>query len=71
MKHFFDCLIRRKQLATQYLEAIALLETAWEKEHRLGYSEQPSYARPVLIGLAEVHQQAGDSKVRLRRMKSC
>ncbi|MCF0052113.1 hypothetical protein LXM25_18750 [Dyadobacter sp. LJ53] len=60
MKHFFDGLIRRKKLATQYPEAVALLETAWEKEHSLGYSEQPSYARPVLISLAEVHQQAGD-----------
>ena len=49
-----------KAAEKKYPEAIVLLETAWEKEHSLGYSEPPSYARPVLISLAEVHQQAGD-----------
>lgn len=49
-----------KAAEKKYPEAIALLDTAWEKEHSLGYSEPPSYARPVLISLAEVHQQAGD-----------
>ncbi|PQA54460.1 hypothetical protein C5O19_22185 [Siphonobacter curvatus] len=39
-------------------EAIALLEKAKIKEEELGYSEPPSYARPVLISLAEVHLQA-------------
>ncbi|MDR6197824.1 tetratricopeptide repeat protein [Siphonobacter sp. SORGH_AS_0500] len=39
-------------------EAIALLEKAKVKEEELGYSEPPSYARPVLISLGEVQLQA-------------
>ncbi|GAB3891806.1 tetratricopeptide repeat protein [Spirosoma agri] len=41
-----------------YAEAILLLEKAKKKEDELGYSEPPSYARPVLISLAEAHLKA-------------
>ncbi|WP_028526029.1 tetratricopeptide repeat protein [Runella limosa] len=41
-----------------YVEAIALLKKAKQKEDELGYSEPPSYARPVLISLAEAHLKA-------------
>jgi tetratricopeptide (TPR) repeat protein len=51
-----------KAAEKKYGEAITLLETAWKKEHDLGYSEPPSYARPVLISLAEVHTSAGHYK---------
>ncbi|SDG20283.1 Tetratricopeptide repeat-containing protein [Dyadobacter soli] len=40
-------------------EAIRILKTAQKKEHDLGYSEPPSYARPVLISLGEVYTKAG------------
>ncbi|WP_026629138.1 tetratricopeptide repeat protein [Dyadobacter alkalitolerans] len=40
-------------------EAIRLLKIAEKKEHDLGYSEPPSYARPVLISLGEVYLKAG------------
>ncbi|WP_128543302.1 tetratricopeptide repeat protein [Larkinella soli] len=43
----------------RHAEAVALLETARKKEDDLGYSEPPSYARPVLISLAEAHRRAG------------
>lgn len=46
----------------KYAEAVALLKTAWEKEHDLGYSEPPSYARPVLISLAETHLKAAKTE---------
>ncbi|REA63048.1 hypothetical protein DSL64_05345 [Dyadobacter luteus] len=48
-----------KNLQNKYDEAVALLVKAKQKEHDMGYSEPPSYARPVLISLAEVHLQAG------------
>ncbi|WP_158561314.1 lipopolysaccharide assembly protein LapB [Emticicia sp. C21] len=39
----------------KYEEAIKTLESARQKEEDLGYSEPPTYARPVLISLAEAH----------------
>ncbi|SOD78612.1 tetratricopeptide repeat protein [Spirosoma fluviale] len=47
-----------KSAENKYKEAVALLENARKKEDDLGYSEPPSYARPVLISLAEVHLKA-------------
>jgi len=47
-----------KSAENKYAEAIALLEKAKKKEDELGYSEPPSYARPVLISLAEAHLKA-------------
>ncbi|WP_435354736.1 hypothetical protein [Emticicia sp. SJ17W-69] len=41
-----------------YEEAIKILEKAQQKEEDLGYSEPPTYARPVLISLAEAHLKA-------------
>jgi tetratricopeptide (TPR) repeat protein len=46
-------------LQNRHAEAIATLEKARRKEDDLGYSEPPTYARPVLISLAEAHQRAG------------
>lgn len=48
-----------KSAENNYPEAVALLEKAKTKEVELGYSEPPSYARPVLISLAEAHLKAG------------
>ncbi|SFE44934.1 tetratricopeptide repeat protein [Spirosoma endophyticum] len=48
-----------KSAENRYAEAIALLEKAKKKEDELGYSEPPTYARPVLISLAEAHLKAG------------
>jgi len=45
-----------------YKEAIELLEKAKQKEEDLGYSEPPTYARPVLISLAEAHLKAGKTE---------
>ncbi|UTA66933.1 tetratricopeptide repeat protein [Emticicia sp. 21SJ11W-3] len=42
-----------------YDAAIETLELATQKEEDLGYSEPPTYARPVLISLAEAHLKAG------------
>jgi tetratricopeptide (TPR) repeat protein len=42
-----------------YEAALETLELARQKEEDLGYSEPPTYARPVLISLAEVHLKAG------------
>lgn len=47
-----------KSAENRYAEAVALLEKAAKKEDDLGYSEPPSYARPVLISLAETHLNA-------------
>lgn len=44
----------------KYTEAIAILEKAKQREDDLGYSEPPSYARPVLISLAETHLKANN-----------
>jgi tetratricopeptide (TPR) repeat protein len=49
-----------KSAENNYQEAVALLEKAKTKEDELGYSEPPSYARPVLISLAEVHLKVGN-----------
>jgi len=43
-----------------YAAAIDILEKARQKEEDLEYSEPPSYARPVLISLAEAHVKAGE-----------
>jgi tetratricopeptide (TPR) repeat protein len=48
-----------KSLENNDEEAIRILEVARKKEHDLGYSEPPSYARPVLISLGEVYLKAG------------
>lgn len=48
-----------RALENKYQEAVALLEIAKKKEDEMGYSEPPSYARPVLISLAETHLKAG------------
>ncbi|MDF7819969.1 tetratricopeptide repeat protein [Runella sp. MFBS21] len=48
-----------KSAENNYTEAIHPLEKAKDKEDELGYSEPPSYARPVLISLAEAHLKAG------------
>ncbi|GAB4003824.1 hypothetical protein GCM10028808_00200 [Spirosoma migulaei] len=47
-----------KSAENKYKEAVALLEKAKQKEDELGYSEPPTYARPVLISLAETHLKA-------------
>ncbi|PRY40047.1 tetratricopeptide repeat protein [Spirosoma oryzae] len=47
-----------KSAEQHYPEAVTLLEKAVQKEHELGYSEPPTYARPVLISLAETHLKA-------------
>lgn len=47
-----------KALENNYKEAIDLLEAAKKKEDDMGYSEPPSYARPVLISLGEIHLKA-------------
>ncbi len=43
-----------------YDGALALLELANRKEAQLGYSEPPTYARPVLISLGETYLAAGN-----------
>ena len=48
-----------KSLENNNNEAINILLKAQKKEHDLGYSEPPSYARPVLISLGEVYLKAG------------
>ncbi len=48
-----------KSAENKYIEAIQLLEKAKDNEDELGYSEPPSYARPVLISLGEAHLKAG------------
>jgi tetratricopeptide (TPR) repeat protein len=48
-----------KGLENKYEEAVAFLNKAKHKEDELGYSEPPSYARPVLISLGEIHLKAG------------
>ncbi|CAN0362501.1 unnamed protein product, partial [Phaeothamnion confervicola] len=48
-----------KSLENNDEEAIRILKVAQKKEHDLGYSEPPSYARPVLISLGEVYLKAG------------
>lgn len=48
-----------KSLENKDDEAIEILIIAQKKEHDLGYSEPPSYARPVLISLGEVYLKAG------------
>jgi len=47
-----------KSAENKHAEAISLLEKAKKKEDELGYSEPPSYARPVLISLAEAQLKA-------------
>lgn len=42
----------------RHAEAIAVLKKAQKREDDLGYSEPPTYARPVLISLAEAYQLA-------------
>lgn len=49
-----------KSAENKHKEAIALLEKAQQKEEDLGYSEPPTYARPVLISLAEAQLKAGN-----------
>nr|WP_295922270.1 tetratricopeptide repeat protein [uncultured Dyadobacter sp.] len=48
-----------KSLENNDEAAIRILKAAQKKEHDLGYSEPPSYARPVLISLGEVYLKAG------------
>ncbi|MBB5285891.1 tetratricopeptide (TPR) repeat protein [Rhabdobacter roseus] len=48
-----------KAAEKKFDEAIGLLKKAHQKENELGYSEPPSYARPVLISLADTYQLAG------------
>lgn len=48
-----------QNLENNNAEAIRLLKIAQKKEHDLGYSEPPSYARPVLISMGEVYLKAG------------
>lgn len=47
-----------KSAENNYEAAIKILEKAKQKEEDLGYSEPPTYARPVLISLAEAHLKA-------------
>lgn len=49
-----------KNAKGQYDEAITILKSAVVKEKELGYSEPPSYARPVLISLGKVYLDAND-----------
>ncbi|MET3126611.1 tetratricopeptide (TPR) repeat protein [Arcicella rosea] len=49
-----------KSAENKHKEAIIILQKAQEKEEDLGYSEPPTYARPVLISLAEAHLKAGN-----------
>ena len=49
-----------KSAEGKYPEAIALLKKANQKEVDLGYSEPPTYARPVLISLGETYLKAGN-----------
>lgn len=49
-----------KSVEGKYDEAISLLKKAHQKEEDLGYSEPPTYARPVLISLAETYLKAKD-----------
>jgi len=51
-------------------EAIALLEAAMKEEKELGYSEPPSYARPVLISLAAAYTRAGKSEKAIESYES-
>jgi tetratricopeptide (TPR) repeat protein len=48
-----------KSAENNYPAAMQLLEKAKLKEDELGYSEPPSYARPVLISLAETQLRFG------------
>lgn len=49
-----------KTAEKKYQEAISILEKAHQKEEDLGYSEPPTYARPVLISLGETYLKAGN-----------
>jgi len=49
-----------KSAENKHKEAIIILQKAQEKEEDLGYSEPPTYARPVLISLGEAHLKAGN-----------
>lgn len=55
-----------KSLENNNDEAIRILKVAQKKEHDLGYSEPPSYARPVLISLGEVYLKAGQYDLAVR-----
>lgn len=50
-----------KSAEGEYAEALLLLEKAQSKEKKLGYSEPPTYARPVLLSIASAHGKAGES----------
>lgn len=49
-----------KSAENKHTEAIAILKKAKQREDDLGYSEPPSYARPVLISLGETYLKATD-----------
>ncbi|GLU51522.1 tetratricopeptide repeat protein [Dyadobacter frigoris] len=55
-----------KSLENKDDEAIKILMIARKKEHDLGCSEPPSYARPVLISLGEVYLKAGKYDLALK-----
>ena len=48
-----------KSAEGKYEEALLLLEQAQKKEKDLGYSEPPTYPRPLLISIAAAHEKAG------------
>lgn len=49
-----------KSAENKHAEAITILKKAKQREDDLGYSEPPSYARPVLISLGETYLKAND-----------
>ena len=49
-----------KSAEDKHAEAIEILKKAKKREDDLGYSEPPSYARPVLISLGETYLKAND-----------
>ncbi|MEX2232457.1 MAG: tetratricopeptide repeat protein [Cyclobacteriaceae bacterium] len=48
-----------KSAEGDYEQALAVLEKAQTKEKELGYSEPPSYVRPILLNIASAHEKAG------------
>ena len=48
-----------KSTEGNYEEALTLLEKAQTKEKEFGYSEPPTYARPILLSIATAHERAG------------
>lgn len=49
-----------KSAEHKYEEALALLEKAQKKEKEFGYTEPPSYARPIFLSIAAAHERAGE-----------